>query len=70
MKQYQVISVNENPEVMDLVNINDSSDRIMCAPDEFKLDEIINEEDFYIERCNYVDDHNFNSGDFAFRKIN
>lgn len=68
MKQYKVTSINENLEVMDLVNIEDTSDRIMCAPDEFNLGETINENEFYIDRCNYVDDHTFGSGDFAFKK--
>jgi len=70
MKQYKVISVNENPEVLDLVNTNDVLDRFMCAPDEFEVGEIINESDFYLEEANMVDDQGDGVGLFAFKNIN
>ena len=56
-----------NPEVLDLVNINDESDRIMAAPDEFQVNEIISENDIILKECNMVDDHGFGTGIFAFK---
>ena len=69
MKQYKVISVNENPEVLDLVNTKSVLDRFMCAPDEFEIGEVINEVDFYVEEANMVDDQGYGTGLFAFKKI-
>ena len=57
-----------NSEVLDLVNINDESDRIMAAPDEFIEGEIVSENDIILEECNMVDDHCFGTGIFAFKK--
>jgi hypothetical protein len=69
MKQYKVISVNENPEVLDLVNTNNVLDRFMCAPDEFEINQIISETDFYLEEANMVDDQGYGVGLFAFKKL-
>lgn len=74
MKTYKVELVEfpdgvTNPEVMDLVNVKDSFDRIMCAPDEFIAGEVVTESDFYIEKAPYVDDYGVGSGDFAFKKL-
>ena len=68
MKQYKVISVNDNPEVLDLVNTKNVLDRFMCAPDEFEVNEIINEVDFYLEEANMVDDQGYGVGLFAFKR--
>lgn len=54
-----------NPEVMDLVNINDETDKIMCAPDEFEVGDIVQEKDFYLEEQMMVDDQCYGLGMFA-----
>ena len=73
MKKFKVILAvfengETNPEVLDLVNINDESDRIMAAPDEFIEGEIVSDYDISLEECNMVDDHCFGTGIFAFKK--
>jgi len=73
MKNYKVILTvfengETNPEVMDLVNVNDSTDRIMAAPDEFNVGEIVNENDFYLDEAMYVDNQVYDKAWFAFKK--
>jgi len=73
MKKYRVELVvfengETNPEVCDLVNIEDENDRIMAAPDEFFVGEIVSEEEFKLEKSMYVDEHTYGSGIFAFKK--
>jgi hypothetical protein len=57
-----------NPEVMDLVNVNDLTDRIMAAPDEFNVGEIVNENEFYLDEAMMVDEQYYGKGTFAFKK--
>lgn len=71
-KVYRVVlatfeSGETNPEVMDLVNVDDESDRIMCAPDEFEVGEIVREGEFTLEEANYVDEQCYGTGLFAFK---
>jgi len=82
MKKYKVvqpimINPNEplgiqedmNIEARDLVNVEDPEDRYMANPDDFEtIDEIISEDEFYTEDCQYVDDQSVGSAPFAFRK--
>lgn len=73
-KVYRVVlatfeSGETNPEVMDLVNVDDESDRIMCAPDEFEVGEIVREGEFTLEEANYVDEQCYGTGLFAFKKL-
>lgn len=73
MKKYIVELVEfengeTNPEVCDLVNVDDSSDRIMAAPDEFMVGEIVNEDEFEIRQNSMVDEQTYGTGDFAFKK--
>ena len=71
-KVYRVVlatfeSGETNPEVMDLVNVDDESDRIMCAPDEFEVGEIVRDGEFTLEEANYVDEQCYGTGLFAFK---
>jgi hypothetical protein len=73
MKNYQVVLTvfengETNPEVMDLVNVNDLTDRIMAAPDEFNVGEIVNENEFYLDEAMMVDEQYYGKGTFAFKK--
>ncbi len=73
MKNYEVILTvfengETNPEVMDLVNVNDSTDRIMAAPDEFSVGEIVNENEFYLDEAMMVNEQGYGKGTFAFKK--
>ena len=71
-KVYRVVlatfeSGETNPEVIDLVNVDDESDRIMCAPDDFEVGEIVREGEFTLEEANYVDEQCYGTGLFAFK---
>tara|TARA_S200002703_G_scaffold117328_1_gene102936 strand:- start:2849 stop:3088 length:240 start_codon:yes stop_codon:yes gene_type:complete len=73
MKKFKVVLTEflngeTNPEVMDLVNIKDKSDRIMAAPDEFTEGEIVSENGIELKECQYVDDQTFGTCLFAFKK--
>ena len=73
MKTYHVELVvfedgETNPEVMNLVNVNDTTDVIMVAPDEFKVGEIVTENNFYLEEVMMVDEQYYGKGTFAFKK--
>jgi hypothetical protein len=73
MKNYKVVLTQfENgetdPEVMDLVNIENDSDRIMAAPYEFIEGEIVTENEIELQECQYTDEHTFGVGTFAFKK--
>ena len=68
MKKYIVErAYEENEEAFNLVNVEDSTDYIMVAADEFKLGETVMEGTFFIEECNYVDDQGTGTGYFAFK---
>ena len=78
MKTYKVeleIFINEedgseytNPEVMNLVNVDDERDSISAAPYEFEEGEVVTEDDIYLEECNYVDEQGTGTMEFAFKK--
>lgn len=73
MKKFKVVLTEllngeTNPEVMDLVNIKDKSDRIMAAPDEFIEGEIVSGDGIELKECQYVDDQTFGTCLFAFKK--
>lgn len=74
MKTYKVVlAVFENgetyPDVMDLVNVEDPDDRIMCATDEFVVGEIVTENDFFMQDSQYVDEESFGVAPFAFKNM-
>jgi hypothetical protein len=56
-------------DVVNLVNIEDDTDIIWCAPDEFKIGSLVTEDDFTAKKCNYVDDVGVGSAEFAFKKV-
>ena len=58
-----------NDTAMDLVNIEDDTDRIMCADDEFTEGELLTEDQFIVRDCSYVYDEGVGNADFAFRTI-
>jgi hypothetical protein len=55
--------------VINLVNIDDENDVIMSAPDEFKIGEIVSEENIILKECNYVDEQGSGTGLFAFKVV-
>lgn len=76
MKTYKVQFYNFGTEdapvysddVIDLVNVQDSEDRIWASPEDFTVGETITEEQFYKESRSYVDDQGAGSAEFAFKK--
>lgn len=77
MKKYKVELVNFGTDAepmysdaVDLVNIEDDTDRIWGAEDEFTIGEILSEDEIYTEMHSYVDDESAGSAPFAFRKKN
>jgi hypothetical protein len=71
MKKYKVVLTifedgETNPDARDLVNINDSNDRIMVAPDNFNVGDILTEDEFRTVECNYTDEQGYGVGTFAF----
>lgn len=56
-----------NDTAMDLVNIEDDTDRIMCADDEFTEGELVTEEQFVTRVCAYVYDDGVGNAPFAFK---
>ena len=70
MVKYKVIqdpAVDDN-EVITLVNTEDNTEKIMAAPDEFTLNEIVDEDDIDLETSLYTDYHGFHVGWFAYIK--
>lgn len=65
MKKYKVVLTHE-PDVYDLVNIEDDTDIIWAAPDEFKKGDIIDEDQFIVKEAQYVDDCTYGVANFAF----
>ena len=59
---------DENNEVLTLINIEDNTEKIMAAPDEFTLNEIVGEDEIDIETRQYTDDQGFHTGWFAYKK--
>ena len=70
MVKYKVIQdpTVDNNEVLTLVNTEDNTEKIMAAPDEFTLNEIVGEDEIDIETRQYTDDHGFHTGWFAYKK--
>ena len=57
-------------DAQDLVNIDDPEDRVMAAPEEFELGELVTENDFHMEERMYTDDQGYGAGMFAFKNLN
>jgi len=53
--------------VINLVSLNDPTDIIWAATDEFVVGEKVNDTEFYTKRCNYVDDQGMGTALFAFK---
>jgi hypothetical protein len=66
MKTYKALKIED--DVMDLVNIEDDTDTIMAAPDDFENGEVVTEEQIILKECNYVDEQGVGTGMFAFKK--
>lgn len=74
MKKYKAVMTfmadPENPHepcndtAMDLVNIEDETDMIMCAEDEFFEGEIVSEDEIVTQNANYVYDDGVATGLF------
>jgi hypothetical protein len=56
--------------MVDLVNIEDDSERIPASPDDFANGDIVTEDQFHMEENAYVDDDNVGSMEFAFPNTN
>ena len=56
-----------NPEVMNLVNVNDDRDYIPCAQDEFTVGELVDEDEFEMFEANYVDEQGVGTTWFAYK---
>jgi hypothetical protein len=67
MKRFKVC-IEKGTDVVDLININDVTDIIPGAPDEFVDGEFITEDEITMNVCSYVDDQGFGTMMFAFRK--
>jgi hypothetical protein len=67
MKTFKVC-IAKGTDVVDLINVDDKSDTIPGAPDEFVDGEIINEDQIVMEDAPYVDDQGVGTMLFAFRK--
>jgi len=74
MKKYKVVyhefeNGKEYDDILDLVNVNNDSERLMAAPDEFYLDEVIEEDNIVMKYNNYIDENgNYGKAQFAHRK--
>ena len=76
MKKYRAELVvfeggETNEEVMDLINVEDESDKLMAAPDEFKVGEIVSDDEIEMREASVVDeDGNYNGCTLIAFKIN
>ena len=55
-------------EAIDLVNVDDPEERIMADPDSFTVGELVTEDEIYLEPRAYVDENNYGTAMFAFKK--
>lgn len=67
MKTFKVY-FEKGTDIVDLINVDDESDKIPAAPDEFVIGEIINEDDIILRENRYVDDQGVGTMLFAFKK--
>jgi hypothetical protein len=56
-------------DVMDLVNVEDSEDRLFADPDSFTVGELVTEDNIRLEKQMYVDEQTYDVGSFAFKKF-
>jgi hypothetical protein len=71
MKLYRVdLSIFEDgsthPNAKELVNVEDSSDRILCHPSAFSVGDIVSEYDFHLIECNMAEEYCTGTAMFAF----
>jgi hypothetical protein len=55
-------------EAIDLVNVDDENDRLFADPDSFTVGELVTEDEIYLEPRAYVDENNYGTCFFAFKK--
>ena len=67
MKTFKVC-IFSGTDVVDLININDETDIIPGAPDEFIDGEILTEDEITLKENNFVDDQGVGTMMFAFKK--
>jgi hypothetical protein len=67
MKRFKVC-IEKGTDVVDLININDETDIIPGAPDEFVDGEILTEDEITLKENSFVDDYGVGTMLFAFKK--
>ena len=67
MKTFKVC-IEKGTDVVDLININDETDIIPGAPDEFVDGEILTEDQITLKENSFVDDEGVGTMMFAFKK--
>ena len=67
MERFKV-RIQEDTDVVDLINVNDETDTIPGAPDDFVDGEIVTEDEIELKENNYVDDQSLGTMLFAFKK--
>jgi len=67
MEKFKV-QIASGTDVVDLINVNDESDTIPGAPDEFVDGEIVSEDEIILKENSYVDDQGVGTMLFAFKK--
>ena len=65
-EDYEPIEVHESP--IDLVNVDDESERYFASDEDFSVGEIVSEDNIYFEDHPYVDDYGVHTAPFAFKK--
>lgn len=55
-------------EAIDLVNVDDENDRLFADPDSFTVGELVTEDEIYLVPRAYVDENNYGTSFFAFKK--
>ena len=59
-----------NPDFLELVNVNDEHERYFTFSDEFKLGEVIQENELTIQIVTDIDEENFLTLEFGRKKSN
>ena len=67
MKKFKVC-IFGGTDVVDLINVDDETDIIPGAPDEFVDGEIVGEDEIILKENNFVDDQGVGTMMFAFKK--
>ena len=62
------VCIEKGTDVVDLINVNDETDIIPGAPDEFVDGEILTEDEIILKENSFVDDEGVGTMLFAFKK--